>query len=106
MRRFYHALQLLHHRPSKRYTVSHFFLTYSSLAISETHKMVLKTTLLAAKPPSDPPSPPKKPTISLHHGEAEWTAIYPIIERLYMKDRRKLRHIMQIMEEKHNFKAS
>ncbi|PNP80564.1 hypothetical protein FNYG_06163 [Fusarium nygamai] len=67
--------------------------------------MVLKTTVLAAKPPSDPPSP-NKPIISLHHGEAEWTAVYPIIERLYMKDRRKLRHIMQIMEEKHNFKAS
>ncbi|KAF5236458.1 hypothetical protein FANTH_11260 [Fusarium anthophilum] len=68
--------------------------------------MVLKTTLLAAKPPSDPPSPPNKPNTPLHHGEAEWTAVYPIIERLYMKDRRKLRHIMQIMEEKHNFKAS
>ncbi|KAF5702523.1 hypothetical protein FMUND_13436 [Fusarium mundagurra] len=68
--------------------------------------MVLKTTLLAAKPSSDPPSLPNKPIISLHHGEAEWTAVYPIIERLYMKDRRKLRHIMQIMEEKHNFKAS
>ncbi|KAF5633594.1 hypothetical protein F52700_6048 [Fusarium sp. NRRL 52700] len=68
--------------------------------------MVLKTALLAAKPPSDPPSPPNKPTISMHHGEAEWTAVYPIIERLYMRDRRKLRHIMQIMEEKHNFKAS
>ncbi|KAF5609461.1 uncharacterized protein FSUBG_3935 [Fusarium subglutinans] len=68
--------------------------------------MMLKTTLLAAKPPSDPPSPPNKPNTPLHHGEAEWTAVYPIIERLYMKDRRKLRHIMQIMEEKHNFKAS
>ncbi|KAF5570928.1 hypothetical protein FPHYL_874 [Fusarium phyllophilum] len=68
--------------------------------------MVLKTPLLAAKPPFDPPSPPNKPIISLHHGEAEWTAVYPIIERLYMKDRRKLRHIMQIMEENHNFKAS
>ncbi|KAI1052901.1 hypothetical protein LB506_009906 [Fusarium annulatum] len=68
--------------------------------------MVLQTTLLAAKPLSDPPSPPNKPVISMHHGEAEWTAVYPIIERLYMKDRRKLRHIMQIMEEKHNFKAS
>lgn len=42
----------------------------------------------------------------MHHGETEWTAVYPIIERLYMKDRRKLRHIMQIMEEKYNFKAS
>ncbi|KAF4957174.1 hypothetical protein FGADI_3239 [Fusarium gaditjirri] len=68
--------------------------------------MVSKIILLAAKAPSTPPSPQNKPSLSVHHGEAEWTAVYPIIERLYMKDRRKLRHIMQIMEEKHNFKAS
>ncbi|EWZ90569.1 hypothetical protein FOWG_08176 [Fusarium oxysporum f. sp. lycopersici MN25] len=69
-------------------------------------KIMSKTTLLAAKAPSNPPSPQNKPIISMHHGETEWTAVYPIIERLYMKDRRKLRHIMQIMEEKYNFKAS
>jgi hypothetical protein len=69
-------------------------------------EMVSKTPLLAAKPPSDPPSLQYKSILSMQHGETEWKAVYPILERLYMKDRRKLRHIMQIMEEKHNFKAS
>ncbi|CAK7200206.1 hypothetical protein SEUCBS139899_002897 [Sporothrix eucalyptigena] len=42
----------------------------------------------------------------LTHNDAEWTAAYPEIERLYVRERRKLRHVMQYMESKHNFKAT
>ncbi|CAK7233492.1 hypothetical protein SBRCBS47491_008628 [Sporothrix bragantina] len=42
----------------------------------------------------------------LTHSDAEWTAVYPEIERLYVRERRKLRHVMQYMENRHNFKAT
>ncbi|KAK5053800.1 hypothetical protein LTR84_001762 [Exophiala bonariae] len=36
----------------------------------------------------------------------EWMAVYPEIERLYIRERRKLRYIMQYMEKTHGFKAT
>ncbi|KAL1893966.1 hypothetical protein Sste5346_006107 [Sporothrix stenoceras] len=44
--------------------------------------------------------------LSLTHSDAEWTAAYPEIERLYVRERRKLRHVMQYMEREHNFSAT
>lgn len=44
--------------------------------------------------------------LSRTHSEAEWTAAYPEIERLYVRERRKLRHVMQHMEREHNFSAT
>lgn len=39
------------------------------------------------------------------HTEAEWAAVYPHIERLYLRERRTLRHVRAVMEEKYRFKA-
>ncbi|WZH43951.1 Clr5 domain-containing protein [Fusarium acuminatum] len=61
---------------------------------------------LAAKPASNTKPPPKKSSLSIHHSEAEWEVVRPVIERLYTQERRKLRCVMEIMEEKHNFKAT
>jgi len=46
------------------------------------------------------PEPQAMPT----HGE--WAAMYPDIERLYVRERRKLRHVVQVMQQKHGFKAT
>jgi hypothetical protein len=62
-------------------------------------------TPLAAKP-APKSTPLKKPSLSIHHSEEEWEAVRPVIERLYTRERRKLRYVMEIMEEKHNFKAT
>ena len=43
--------------------------------------------------------------VAKQHTEAEWAAVYPHIERLYLREGRKLRHVRAIMEEKHQFKA-
>ncbi|SPJ71848.1 uncharacterized protein FTOL_01576 [Fusarium torulosum] len=63
-------------------------------------------TPLAAKPAPKSTPPLKKPSLSIHHSEEEWEAVRPIIERLYARERRRLRYVMEIMEEKHNFKAT
>ncbi|KAK4157360.1 hypothetical protein C8A00DRAFT_11736 [Chaetomidium leptoderma] len=44
--------------------------------------------------------------VAKQHTEAEWAAVYPHIERLYLREGRKLRHVRAVMEEKHQFKAS
>lgn len=36
----------------------------------------------------------------------EWAALYSEIGRLYVRERRKLRYIMQYMEREHGFKAT
>ena len=38
--------------------------------------------------------------------QGEWAAMYPEIERLYVLERRKLRHVVQVMKQKHGFKAT
>jgi hypothetical protein len=40
------------------------------------------------------------------HSDVEWAAQYPDIERLYIRERRKLRYVMQYMEREHSFKAT
>ncbi|KAH8674200.1 hypothetical protein BX600DRAFT_457190 [Xylariales sp. PMI_506] len=42
----------------------------------------------------------------MHTGEEDWAAAYPHIERMYMRERRKLRYVMKRMEEQYNFRAS
>lgn len=36
----------------------------------------------------------------------DWATLYPEIERLYVRERRKLRYIVQYMEKQHGFKAT
>jgi hypothetical protein len=43
--------------------------------------------------------------VAKQHTEAEWAAVYPHLERLYLREGRKLRHVRALMEEKHQFKA-
>ncbi|KIL96649.1 hypothetical protein FAVG1_01393 [Fusarium avenaceum] len=61
---------------------------------------------LAAKSALNTRPPPNKPTLSIRHSEEEWEVVRPVIERLYTRERRKLRYVMETMEEKHNFKAT
>jgi hypothetical protein len=47
-----------------------------------------------------------KPKPALVHSDVEWAALYPEIERLYVRERRKLRYVMRYMESEHGFKAT
>jgi len=49
------------------------------------------------------PAPPEPKALPTHD---EWAAMYPEIERLYIRERRKLRHVVQVMQQKHGFKAT
>ncbi|KAH8652226.1 Clr5 domain-containing protein [Xylariales sp. PMI_506] len=40
------------------------------------------------------------------HSASEWEAMYPIIKRLYITERRKLSDVMAFLERKHGFKAT
>lgn len=40
------------------------------------------------------------------HSESEWAAVYPEIQRLYVRERRRLRDVMQCMERAHGFGAT
>lgn len=44
--------------------------------------------------------------LPIHHSDKEWDAVYVHIERLYVHERRKLRHVMETMETEYNFKAT
>lgn len=41
-----------------------------------------------------------------HHSENEWAAVYPLIEHMYIRERRKLRDVMARMENQHGFRAT
>jgi hypothetical protein len=41
-----------------------------------------------------------------HHSEDEWAAVYPLIEHMYVRERRRLRDVMTRMEEQHGFRAT
>ncbi|KAM7187461.1 hypothetical protein V8F33_011201 [Rhypophila sp. PSN 637] len=43
---------------------------------------------------------------ALTHTKADWEAMHPELERLYVMERRKLHEIMRFMETKHGFKAT
>jgi hypothetical protein len=47
-----------------------------------------------------------KPQAAMTHSDVEWAALYPDLERLYVRERRKLRYVMQYMESEHSFKAT
>ncbi|KAI1625894.1 hypothetical protein EDD37DRAFT_320814 [Exophiala viscosa] len=47
----------------------------------------------------------RSPPVSTH-SDSEWTALYSEIERLYIRQRRKLRYVMQYMEREHDFQAT
>ncbi|OHE98060.1 hypothetical protein CORC01_06574 [Colletotrichum orchidophilum] len=44
--------------------------------------------------------------LPIQHDEREWTAVYPIIERMYVRERRSLKYLMRAMEENYNFRAT
>lgn len=67
----------------------------------------------------DPPEEAALPTTATHHphhpqeGEQlrqhtgeEWTAMYPLIKRLYMTEHRRLREVVQILKRNHGFNAT
>jgi hypothetical protein len=56
--------------------------------------------------PSKPESTPLEPALPTHHSEKEWAAVYLHIERMYVRERRKLRYVMQKMEEEYRFRAT
>ncbi len=58
----------------------------------------------AAAPGNAPPQPARQ--LARTHSDAAWAAAYPEIERLYVRQRRTLRHVMQYMEREHNFSAT
>ena len=68
--------------------------------------------ILAPRPASTTPTNAARVTASLRpalterHTEAEWAAMYPYIQRLYVQEHRKLRYVMQHMEEEYGFKAT
>mgnify|MGYP004716886111 CR=1 FL=1 len=68
--------------------------------------MASQLATLAVRPATRVTTSHKATNLPVHHSDNEWEAVYPIIERLYVRERRKLRHVMEIMEEKHNFKAT
>ncbi|KAF4966127.1 hypothetical protein FSARC_6178 [Fusarium sarcochroum] len=68
--------------------------------------MVSQLAALAVRPATRVTTPHKAVNLPVHHSDDEWESVYPIIERLYVRERRKLRHVMEIMEGKHNFKAT
>jgi hypothetical protein len=59
-----------------------------------------------AKPDDGRETASTKPCLSKQRSESEWAAVYPHIQRLYVHKRRKLRYVMEYMEEKYNFQAT
>ena len=101
------------------FALSVFFFTQRAclpFLLSHTH-IPMKAPLLAPRPSGRPvvatatatgnaPHLQPERQLSLTHSDAEWTAAYSEIERLYVRERRKLRHVMQSMEREHNFSAT
>ncbi len=44
--------------------------------------------------------------LEIQHGDKEWRAVYPHLERMYVRERRKLRYVMAKMEDTYGFKAT
>ena len=62
--------------------------------------------ILAPRPSRVVASIAPKPQSVLTHSDSEWATLYPEIERLYVREHRKLRYVMQYMESEHDFKAT
>ncbi|CAM1505163.1 Fc.00g108000.m01.CDS01 [Cosmosporella sp. VM-42] len=70
-----------------------------------------KPQMTQLQPLAPRPSVPQKSSVPREclikqHSDAEWEVAYPHIERMYMRERRKLRHVMKKMEEEYAFEAS
>lgn len=61
--------------------------------------------VLAPRPPGDP-QPDAEPPCPKEHTEAEWEAKKGLIKKLYIRDSRRLRETMAILESKHAFSAT
>ncbi|KAF2790138.1 hypothetical protein K505DRAFT_377733 [Melanomma pulvis-pyrius CBS 109.77] len=66
----------------------------------------MKTPILAPRPNWPVASTASKPHLVLTHSDSEWAAFYPEIERLYVRERRKLRYVIKYMESERGFKAT
>jgi hypothetical protein len=66
----------------------------------------IEIPILASRPSWPVASIAPKPKLVLTHSDPEWAALYPEMERLYVRERRKLRYVMQYMESEHSFKAT
>ena len=54
-----------------------------------------------------PPSPsPSEPGPGAVPGPTDWAVLYDDIERLYVRERRKLRYVMRFVEAKYHLKAT
>ncbi|CAO2649652.1 Nn.00g070370.m01.CDS01 [Neocucurbitaria sp. VM-36] len=62
--------------------------------------------VLAPRPAWSGASIASTPPPILTHSDSEWAAAYPDIERLYVRERRKLRFVMQYMASEHGFQAT
>lgn len=51
-------------------------------------------------------APKPQPKSTLTHSDLEWEAWSPEIERLYVRERRKLRYVMRYTESEHGFNAT
>lgn len=61
---------------------------------------------LAPGPSKQAASIAPKPHPVMIHSDLEWAAVYPEIEKLYVRERRKLRYVMQLLESERGFKAT
>ncbi|KAM0438740.1 hypothetical protein ACHAPT_001498 [Fusarium lateritium] len=66
--------------------------------------MASQLASLAPRPGATTPT--VNTSLPIHHSDREWEAVYGHIERLYVHERRKLRHVMETMETEYNFKAT
>ncbi|EPE32440.1 hypothetical protein GLAREA_07573 [Glarea lozoyensis ATCC 20868] len=67
----------------------------------------MRLSILAPRPGGEPVTLiVSRPHSAQVYDESEWATAYPEIERLYIRERRKLRYIIQFMEKKHGFKAT
>jgi hypothetical protein len=69
--------------------------------------MAPQLAVIAPRPRSTTTEPGEKiRNLETHHSAKEWDTAYPHIERLYVQQRKKLRHVMEIMEEDYDFTAT
>jgi hypothetical protein len=61
---------------------------------------------LAPRPPREALGATRRQYLNLQHSEDEWTAMYPHLERKYVRERKRLRHVISEMQEIHGFKAT
>ncbi|KAJ4327180.1 hypothetical protein N0V84_002442 [Fusarium piperis] len=68
--------------------------------------MASQLASLVPRPGAETPAAKTTNNLPIHHSDKEWDAVYVHIERLYVHERRKLRHVMDTMETEYKFKAT